>query len=257
MTNSKPLALVTGASSGIGLEFAELLAAESHDLVLVARRIDRLRDIAVRLTSRYGVSVEPISADLADPQATAEISSHLNGRVPDILVNNAGFGFRGAAVQLPVERQAAMIQVNITALAGLVLRIAPGMIARGSGRIINVGSAAGFQPGPFMAAYFATKSFVLSYSEALSEELRGTGVTVTCLAPGPVATEFSDLAGMGATMHFRMGAMTAEKVARQGLAGARRGQRLVVPGWRNRLGLIAVRFAPRGLVLKIVRWMQK
>lgn len=256
MTPDRPLAVVTGASSGIGEALARFLAVDGYDVALVARRVDRLNRLADELATRYGIAALPIQADLADTAAPERIVRALGDRVPAMLVNNAGFEMRGPVADVSAGRQAAMIQVNVAAVADLTRRFLPAMIARGSGHVINVGSAAGFQPGSFMAVYFATKAFVLSYSEALAEELEGTGVVVTCLAPGPVDTEFSDIADMGSTLHFRLGAMTAEAVARAGLIGARRGKRLVVPDWRNRLAMLAVRLAPRGLVLRIVRLMQ-
>jgi uncharacterized protein len=171
----------------------------------------------------------------------------------DVLVNNAGFGLHGSFAELPLDRQLQMIQLNITALTDLTRRFLPGMLQRGRGGVLNVASTAGFQPGPLMAVYYATKAYVLSFSEALAEEVAGTALRISCLAPGATATEFADVAGMQKTRLFRAGAMNAVEVARAGYDGWQRGKVLVIPGVTNRLGAFSVRLAPRAMVRKIVK----
>ena len=185
-------ALITGASSGIGLELAKLFARDGYELVLVARRVERLEELGRELTQRHGVRCHTISVDLAQPDAAAEIVRRLEGAGPavDVLVNNAGFGVLGPLATTEPETAGRMIRVNIEALTQLTRALLPGMLARRRGRILNVASTAGFAPGPLMAVYYATKAYVISFSEALAEELRGTGVTVTVLCPGPTRTEF-------------------------------------------------------------------
>jgi short-subunit dehydrogenase len=256
---SRPLTLVTGASSGIGLELARLFAAEGDDVALVARRADRLEALAREIADRHGVTVLPIAADLADPAAPARILEELagQGRAPDIVVNNAGFGLVGSAAKLPVDRQLQMIDVNVRALTELTLRTLPGMIERRRGGVLNVGSVAGFLPGPGMAIYFATKAFVLSFSEALAEEVRPHGVTVTAVCPGPTATEFQAVSGGRGSAGKIVPAMTGEEVAIIGHQGFRAGKTLVVTGGRNRIVAAAVpRLFPRSVLRKLVLWQQ-
>lgn len=224
--------LITGASSGIGLEFARLFAGNGDDLVLSARREDRLKTLAADLGGRHGISVDVVPADLAKPDGAQElaIETGRRGHVVDVLVNNAGFGLRGPFVNLSFDRQLEMIQVNVTAptaLAGLFLK---GMIARGRGGVLNVASLAAFQAGPEMAVYYASKAYLLSFSEALYEETRRKGVTVTALCPGPVPTEFGEVAGMANAALFKAGPVPADVVAKQGFEGFNAGKAIVVPG---------------------------
>ncbi len=256
---SRPLTLVTGASSGIGLELARLFAADGDDIALVARRADRLEALAREIADRHGVTVLPIAADLADPAAPARILAELagQGRAPEIVVNNAGFGLVGSAAKLPVDRQLQMIDVNVRALTELTLRTLPGMIERRRGGVLNVGSVAGFLPGPGMAIYFATKAFVLSFSEALAEEVRPHGVTVTAVCPGPTATEFQAVSGGRGSAGKIVPAMTGEEVAIIGHEGFRAGKTLVVTGGRNKVVAAAVpRLVPRSILRKLVLWQQ-
>lgn len=255
MTAARPVALVTGASAGIGAELARALATD-HDLVLSARREPELRTLAAGLAP---AACHVFPADLADPAAPRALFDAVSaaGLTVDVLVNNAGFGDLGPFADLDLAKALRMIQVNVTALTELTGLFLPGMRARGRGRILNVGSIAGFQPGPYMAVYYATKAFVNSFSEALHSELLGTGITVTCLAPGPTRSEFAGVAGMQETRAFTVGSVAdARPVARAGIRGLRRGTRMVVPGLRNRLLLFAERFAPRGVVIRAVKWMQ-
>ncbi len=244
--------LVTGASSGIGREFARLFAAAGSNLILVARREERLRALADELkqSSRTGCTIIP--ADLSRAGAGAEIAQRLGEVNVDILVNNAGFGAMGRFEKLDHERQMEMIRVNVAAPTELARRFLPGMIARGHGGILNVASTAAFQPGPGMAVYFATKAYLLSLSEALHEEARGSGVTITCLAPGVTVTEFLDAAGIDGRSVYRFGAMSAARVARVAYRGFRRGRALVVPGMHNRLGVVLTRFIPRRLLRRLL-----
>jgi short-subunit dehydrogenase len=247
--------LVTGASSGIGLELASVFAEQGSSLVLTARREEKLEELADRLRSQHDSDVHVVAADLADPAAPSDIQRaiHEQDITIDVVVNNAGFGVHGPLYELPVQRQLDLLQVNLVALTHLTRRFLPGMVERGRGGVLNVASTAAFQPGPTMAAYFASKAFVLSLTEALAEELRGTGVTATCLAPGPTATEFEDQADMKGVLLFRLGTMTARNVARAGYRGFRRGKVLVVPRITNRMAAMAVRFAPRSLVRKVTK----
>ena len=214
-------ALVTGASAGIGRELARSFAADKSNLVLVARRRDRLEDLAAELRKQHGVEVRVMAADLGRADAPQAIVDSLTREAVtlDVLVNNAGFGLLGPVAELDLDRQMEMIQVNVAALTHLTRLLLPGMIERHRGGILNVALTAGFQPGPFMAVYYATKAYVISFSEALADELAGTGVTVTCLCPGPTATEFAETARMGDALMFRLQTMTAQRVARPATAG--------------------------------------
>jgi short-subunit dehydrogenase len=249
-----PVALVTGASSGIGRELALGLAARGYDLVLVARREAALQALSREVEDRFGRRARILTEDLAAPGAPERIGewTRREGVAPDVLVNNAGFGLAGHFVELPLDRQLAMIQVNVDSLTRLSRIFLPDMLTRGRGGILNVGSAAGFQPGPFMAVYYATKAFVLSFSEALAEETRGTGVTITCLAPGPVATEFYEVAAAHGGRLTRSRMLGASEVAQAGLEGFRAGKTTVIPGLSIRTGIFAERFAPRVAVRRAV-----
>jgi uncharacterized protein len=240
------------------LELARLFAADKCDLVLVARNRAALEKLAEELRRNHGVEAVVLTKDLSDPSAAQGIFEELSARgiSVDVLVNDAGFGLCGDFAELPEQRQLDMIQVNVTALTHLTRLFLQGMIERGRGGILNVGSTAGFQPGPYMAVYFATKAFVLSFSEALAEELAGTNVTATCLAPGPTATGFAAIAHDEDTLLFRLGTMDAKRVARTGYRGFRRGKALVVSGVRNKLMVFAVRLGPRFVVRKIVKFLQ-
>jgi uncharacterized protein len=250
--------LITGASSGIGLELAKLFAADKHNLVLVARNQGALEKLAEELRREHGVEVAVLPKDLANPSSPQAIFDHLDasGISVDIVVNNAGFGEVGAVATLATQRQMDMIQVNIATLTHIARLFLPGMIERGRGGILNVGSTAGFQPGPNMAVYYATKAYVLSFTEALAEELRVTKVKVTCLAPGPTATGFAAIAHEEDTLLFRFGLMDAKRVARLGYRGFCRGKVLVVPGAINKLLAFSIRLVPRMLIRRIVKLLQ-
>jgi short-subunit dehydrogenase len=256
---SRRIALVTGASTGIGLELSRILAGDRHDLMIVAQRADRLAQAARDLGSQYGIRVIDLAVDLGDSETPGQIARVLSreGLVPDVLVNNAGFGLRGPFADLDLGRQLQMIQVNIHALTHLTGLLLPGMLARRSGRVLNVASTAAFQPGPMMAVYYASKAYVLSLSEALAEETSGSGVTVTALCPGPTATSFEQRAGLEGSRLFGGDVMEAADVARYGYDAMLRGARIAIPGWRNRLKAQAVRFFPRAMVARVARSLQE
>ena len=254
------LALVTGASSGIGRELARLAAKDRFDVVLVARRRERLEELAGELSARYGATVEIVEADLAAPDSAKTVFAAASARTGgvDVLVNSAGLGVHGLFADTPLEREVETIHVNVLALTELTKHCVPGMIDRGHGRILNVASTAAFQPGPLMAVYYATKAYVLSFTEALAEELTGTGVTATALCPGPTMTEFQSRAGFGNVPLLR-GPLVwdAAGVARVGWEGAKRGKRVVIPGLANRVLALGARLSPRRLSTKIARRLQE
>ena len=260
MTSSpRPVALVTGASAGIGKELARVLARD-HDLILTARRLDELNTLAAELTAAHGATCRVIGADLADPTGARALfyAVSATGWAVEVLVNNAGFGDLNPFAKADLGKLLRMIQVNVTTLTELIGLFLPGMQARGRGQILNVGSVAGFQPGPIMGTYYATKAYVNSLSQSMANELAGSGITVTCLCPGPTDSEFAAVAGMQPTKTFSVGhRMTARAVAEQGVLGMKRGKVLVVPGARNKLMIFLQRFAPRSTVIRVVRWMQE
>jgi short-subunit dehydrogenase len=246
--------LITGASSGIGRALARLFARDGYALVLAARRAPALEELAGELEREHGARARIVPVDLADPAAPQRLYRDLQGAgvTVDVLVNNAGFGMQGAFAGLPVERQLQMIHLNVTALTALTRLLLPGMLDRGRGGVLNVGSTAGFQPGPFMAVYYATKAYVVSFSEALSEELSGSGLRISCLAPGPTDTAFAAEAGATEARLFRE-TMTVDEVARIGYEGWQQGTPLVIAGAHNRWRALAVRLLPRAYIRKIVR----
>ena len=255
MSSTRPVALVTGASAGIGREFADILAREGYDLVLVARREPELTALAAELKDKHGADSRVIAADLSKARSAQTIVKELGPDTQvEVLINNAGFGGHGKFWERNREEDLRQIAVNITALTDLTRLLLPGMVDRHRGRILNVASTAAFQPGPFMAVYYATKAYVLSFSEALSSELAGTGVTVTALCPGVTVTEFQKVARVE-HVPLTKGplSMTARSVAEAAYKGMSQGKRLVVPGMHNKVGAASVRFAPRGVILKVVR----
>ena len=258
--NKRPVALVTGSSTGIGKDLAEVCARDGCDVVLVARRADVLTQVAGELESRYQVTVHSIAEDLTDPKGPGRVVDRLKaqGLDPDILINNAGSGAYGRFLDTDMDEELRSIQLNVAALTHLTKLLLPDMVRRGQGRILNVASTAAFQPGPLMAVYYATKSYVLHFSEALANELAGTGVTVTCLCPGPTRTEFHQRAGMSNMFLTSRSMMAASAdVARAGYEGMMRGKRVVIPGFLNKLLALSVRLAPRRLPPYIVRQRQE
>lgn len=255
MNNSeRPLALITGASSGIGLEMAKCFAEGGHDLILVARRREILDPLAVRLSSEHQVNCHVVVADLASASSIdallSEIAAH--GLVVDVLVNNAGYGIFGEFSETALDDERAMMRVNMEALTILSKRFLPQLIQRRGG-IINVASTAAFQPGPYMAVYYATKAFVLSLSEALAEELAPQGVHVMALCPGPTRSGFQARAAMEKSGLLRMPLPDAASVARFGYQAFRQGRRVAIPGLVNRLMVQSLRLTPRRWVTALVK----
>jgi short-subunit dehydrogenase len=252
----KLTALITGPSSGIGLDFAHLFAQDGHDVVLVARSEGKLRALAAELESKHRISARVIVADLARPEAPREVFA---AAPPiDVLVNNAGLGISGLFAETPARTELEILQVNVVALTHLTKLFLPQMVERKRGRILNVASTAAFQPGPLMAVYYASKAYVLSFSEAIAEELRGTGVTVSALCPGPTATGFQKTANLGSEALLKvMKPVPSMEVARAGYRGMLRGQRVIIPGIKNKLGVQSLRVSPRAVVTRIVRALQE
>jgi uncharacterized protein len=249
------LALITGASGGIGEAFAHLLANEGFRLVIVARNEAGLKRVSDAITGSRDTSVLTIGLDLCEPHAGAALAKELQGRgaAPDVIVNNAGFGLNGPAAELALDEQLAMVDLNVRVLTDLSLRFLPAMLA-GEGRrgIINVASLSSFMPGPNMTVYYATKAYVLSFSEALATEVKGTGVAVTCVCPGPVPTGFQARADIAELKAYQMAPKrSAEYVARAGWRGFLRGDRVVLPGLETKLGALASRFLPHRLLLPL------
>jgi short-subunit dehydrogenase len=258
-TADRKTALVTGASSGIGLELARIFAREGYNLVLVARNADRLRQLASELEKAHGARSLILATDLTEPGAAAYVLDQTTraGLQLDVLVNNAGFGQYGLFVENDLEECLRQIQLNITTLTHLTRLYLPGMIERKSGRILNVASTAAFQPGPLMAVYFASKAYVLHFSEALANELNGSGVSVTCLCPGATVTEFHKRANATGQRLLKMGAMDARTVAEDGYRAMMAGKPVVISGFKNWLVAQSVRFSPRRLVTAIARKTQE
>jgi hypothetical protein len=250
-------ALITGASGGIGLELAKLFARDGHDLVLVARSGPPLEELARECESRHAVKALVRPADLSRSDAPQEIFVELQREAVhvDFLVNNAGFGAHGAFADVESKTHLDIVQVNVVALTHLTRLFLPDMLARRSGRILNVASTAAFVPGPYMSVYYASKAFVLSHSVALSRELRRSGVTVTALCPGPTRTGFQARANMADAKLFRVSVMSSMAVARAGYEGMLRGRRIVIPGISNKLSARAGRMAPLGLVSRVTGWL--
>ena len=249
--------LITGASGGIGYELAKLFARDHHDLVLVARSAEKLSQVAAELQA-HGVTVKTIVLDLALPVAPKFLYDQLQREniAIDILINNAGFGAFGEFAAMPEEEILGQIHLNITALTHLTRLLLPAMLERHAGRIMNVASTAAFQPGPLMAVYYATKAYVLSFSEAIANEVRKSGVTVTCFCPGATHTGFAERAGTQDSRIFKQfGAMPADKVALDGYRALMQGRTVAISGAHNWVVAQSVRFAPRSLVTAISRWV--
>ncbi|MEQ8674793.1 MAG: SDR family oxidoreductase [Aggregatilineales bacterium] len=250
-------ALITGASGGIGEEFAKVFAREKYNLVLVARSEDKLIKLANELQSKYGVAVQVIAKDLAKPTAPQELFDDLKNTQIDALINNAGYATYGEFVTIDLQTELNEMQLNMVTLTHLTKLVLPAMIENGFGQILNVASTAAFQPGPLMAVYYATKAYVLSFSEAIAKELEGTGVTVSALCPGPTKSGFQQRADMTDSRLVQNGLMTAQAVAERGYKGLVKGERVVIPGFSNKIGALAIRFSPRNMVTNLVMNMQK
>lgn len=249
--------LVTGASSGIGAEIARALSRRGHGVTLAARREDRLRDLAAELSNEYGVRAETIALDVTDDDGRRALPRELEDRglTVEVLVNNAGFGSGGAFVELDAEKEASMVRTNVEAVVGLTGAFLPEMVERGRGGVLNVASIIAFQPVPFQATYGATKAAVLSFSDALHEEVRSSGVTVTAICPGPVRTEFGEAGGFGGADDKIPGRfwLEAPDVAETAVRTLENGDRIAVPGFRNQLIALYGQHTPRSVLLPLVR----
>lgn len=247
---TQPVALVTGASAGLGIDFARQLSASGARLVLVARRKERLEELASELGNARAVAL-----DLSRPDATARLMADLSAHNEhvDLLVNNAGFGLMGAFANMDGARQRQMVDLNCGLLTELAHAVLPRMLERRRGGILNVASTAAFQPGPYSAVYYATKAYVLSFTEALHEELSGSGVHVTALCPGPTRTEFFDVAGYKGASRLEKFAMASAPVVAAGLAGIERNLPVVIPGGINKVGAQGHRFLPRSVLRKLAK----
>lgn len=253
-------ALITGASSGIGYELAKVFAANNHDLILVARSTDRLQQIRDELAQNHDLQVNVISYDLSQSASPLALFEHVQqqGLTVDVLINNAGFGDYGAFADCDWAKQSALLQLNMVTLTHLTRLFLPSMLERGYGRILNVASTAAFQPGPFMATYYASKSYVMSFTEALAHEVKGTGVTATVLCPGPTqGTNFQARAELGDVDFFKKFKLpTAAEVARFGYAALERNQIVAVHGFFNRLLVFGNRLVPRQAITNAVGQLQ-
>lgn len=260
--NSDSAALITGASSGIGAAVARELASRGHALVLVARRKQRLDELAAALGEEFGVRAETLGCDLAKPASRQRLPGRISalGLEVSVLVNNAGFATGGPFHQSDPERELEQVRVNVEAVVALSSAFVPAMVKRGSGAVLNVASTAGMQPMPYSAGYSAAKAYVLTFSEALHQELQGSGVTVTALAPGPVSTEFWDIAGWQAGGQSferavpRPAWVTAQEAAAAGVKGLEAGRRVVVPGLPIRAAMLASQYVPHALKLPAIEW---
>jgi short-subunit dehydrogenase len=251
-------ALITGASAGLGYEFAQLCARDKYNLVLVARSGPKLVELAEQLRQQHRVTVKTIPLDLGLPHASQTLFDETQraGIHVDVLVNNAGYGISGEFAEIPVEESYGQIQLNIVALTLLTRLYLEPMLLRRSGRIMNVASTAAFQPGPLMAVYYATKAYVLSFTEAIADELRDSGVSVTCFCPGATLTEFQKRAHTENSRLFKqLAPMDAKTVAEDGYRALMAGKTLAFSGFKNWLVAESVRFAPRKMVTAISRWV--
>lgn len=257
-TDDMPTSLITGASGGLGEKFAWLLAADHHDVILVARNKEKLEMLAKELTSKYGIRATVLVHDLSQKDAIGLLVKELKEKnlTVDILINNAGFGAYGKFFETTYDHEKQLIEVNIQALTELTKALLPDMVKRGSGKVLNVASTAAFAAGPLMAVYYASKAYVMNFSIALNEELKGTGVTVTCLCPGPTKTGFETGAGMQASRLFKSTLMDATTVANIGYRAMLKGKAFVVSGLRNKISAFATRLVPRTLAAKIAKAVQ-
>lgn len=250
-------ALVTGASSGLGADFARELARQGAHLILVARREERLRQLQAEIKAAQGVQVDVVSLDLAVPGAPQALYDQLKGagKAVDVLVNNAGYGVFGDFLSQPWEKQENMLALDVVALTHMTRLFLPEMVSRGFGAILQVASIAAYQPSPTYASYGGAKSYVLNFSEALHYELRGSGVTVTTISPGVTATEFFDVAGQQPALYHRLMMMESEEVARQGVRALLHGKASVVPGFVNSLLAGMARIAPSWMSAPVTAWL--
>lgn len=254
------VALVTGATEGIGYELAKCFARDRHDLVLVARNREKLERVTAEISSSCGVRVSTIVQDLSIHDGAGRVFDEVRrqGVTVDFLVNNAGVGTYGLFAEADLERELAMMRLNMISLTALTKLFLPEMLRRRRGRILNVASTAAFEPGPLMAVYYATKAYVVSFTEALANELQGSGVAASVLCPGPTRSGFEQSAGMSASKLFRRrGVMKASDVAGIGYRGFMKGKTTIIPGLRNKILVFSVRLGPRKLLPSIVRRFQE
>ncbi len=256
--STKKIALITGATSGIGKELAKCFAMNGYTIVIIARDEEKLKQTAKEFQQTYGADVQTIQADLSEPDASPKIFQALNGKTIDVLVNNAGFAPYGPFVANNILTDIGAIRLNVEAVTHLTRLILPDMVNRRSGKILNIASTASFQPGPLMAVYYATKAYVLSFSEALRYELKGTGVTVTTLCPGPTDTNFQKKSEFGKSKLLKMtGMMRADDVARFGYQAVHDGRSVAIPGFLNNVMAFFGRHSPRSIVLSIIANLNK
>jgi len=255
----RPVTLITGASSGIGTALAWTAAAAGHDLILTARRGSLLTELATALNARHGGRILTIEADLSQADGADQLVNEIlaSGWRVDQLINNAGLGASGPVAGIPTARLTDLLQVNISSLTTLTRLLLPPMLAKGQGGILQVASLAALQPGPLMAAYYASKAYVLSFSEALHQECRGTGVRISCLCPGATATGFAREAHVESTRLFRYGPASAESVAQAAWRGFQRGQRIILPGWKSKALALLTRLTPHRISLPVTRWLHR
>jgi hypothetical protein len=249
----KDRALITGGSVGIGAALADVFAEHGHDLILVSRKLDKLEARGRAIRDKFGVDVVCLPEDLSDPQGPRRLHQAVTARGLDVhyLVNNAGVGLYGKFAGTDLDAELKMIQLNLTSVVELTKRFLPAMIARRSGRVLNVASTAAFVPGPWMSIYYASKAFVLSFSEAIDYELKPHGITVTTLCPGPTESEFKVRAGSQRSRLFEAFVMDAASVARVGYDGMMNGKLVAIPGLRNKMVPVAARLTPRSMVAKL------
>lgn len=253
-------ALITGASGGIGEEFAKLLAAEGYQLVIVARNDDQLNRVAGILNTKHQATVSPVALDLSKPAAAKRLQEELRTRdfSPDVVINNAGFGICGHTLDTPVEDYLNMIDLNVRSLTELSLQLLPAMLQRKRGGILNVASVASYVPGPYMTTYHASKAYVLSFTEGLASEYAGTGVTISALCPGYVMTGFQARAHMEDNRFIKFAPkLTAQELATLAWDSFKRGERIIIPGTPNKLAAFAARFLPHQLVMQALRRINK
>jgi len=251
-------AVITGAAGGIGYEFALLLAADAYHLILVDNNKEQLLHAQHILESRYGVSVESVSLDLASGEAAEQLVKYINDRKVDVLINNAGFGVKGAFVQTNWKQELALIHLHIITLTQLTKLLLPQMLQAREGKILNVASTAAFQPGPYMAVYYASKSFVLSFTRAVAHEVKGSGVTLTALCPGPTKTNFQKTLGSDDSWLNRHNLLSrADKVALCGYKAMCKGKEVAIPGTLSRVIIFIERFLPVSFVINVFRYFQQ
>lgn len=252
-TNSKQIGLITGASGGIGLELAKVFAREGYNLILVARSGDKLKQLAATLGEQHGTQTKVVIKDLSIPSAPDEVFQELQtaGICVKVLVNNAGFASYGRFAELDLQHELQMMQLNMVTLTHLTRLFLPGMIERQDGKVLNVASTAAFQPGPLMAVYCATKAYVLSFSESIAEEVRGTGVTISALCPGGTESGFQERAAMQESKFIQGALMKSEQVAEVGYQGLMAGKAIIIPGLTNKAIANLHRFLPRRMVTRM------